>query len=212
MMEYYEIKMDVRAINYVKEIIDAGLSLSSKIGNAIELSKGCVFTFFPNGINPTNLYDFKAGGKMPESKEETWRRGKDVIAKPVLNTNACLVNMIHEYLQKERDNICIFENFNSSRSDPWSEREKVNLFFYKDEVYHLLSNKTLSTKSIGQEIYDSGTVYHFLGVMSSLPIENQKAIESHELSDTEWDIVVRNLKRIIVGAYDGESYLIWERA
>jgi len=76
MMEYYEIEMDVRAINYVRKIIDDGLSLASKIANAIELSKGCVFTFFPNGINPTNPYDFKAGGKMPESKEETWRRGR----------------------------------------------------------------------------------------------------------------------------------------
>jgi len=146
---------------------------------------------------------------MPESKEETWRRGEYVTFKPVLNTNAHLVNMIHEYLQKEKDNICIFENFEAKKSDPWSESRKVNLFFYKDEVYHLLSNKNFSTRSIDQELRWASTVYHFMGVMSSLPIENQKTTESHELSDTEWDIVVSNLKRIIVGAYDGESYLIW---
>ena len=45
-----------------------------------------------------------------------------------------------------------------------------------------------------------------------MPIEEQKATENDEFSDKQWDIVLRNLKKIIVGVYDGEGYLIWERA
>jgi len=211
-MKFCEIKMDIRAINYVEEKIDDGLSLSSRISNAVELSKGCVSTFFPNEISPTNLYNFRSGGKLPESKKETWIKVNNGIMKPISNTNAFLVNMIREYLQKAKDNICIFENIIASKSDPWLESKKDNLFFYKDEVYHVVSSKNLSTKYIDQAIHYANSIYHFLGVMSSLPIENQEATENNELSDIEWDIIVRNLKKIIVGAYDGEGYLIWKRA
>ena len=58
-------------------------------------------------------------GKCLNQRRKLGEGEEGVIAKPVLDTNACLVNMIHEYLQKERDNICIFENFEAKKSDPF---------------------------------------------------------------------------------------------
>ena len=214
MKKFYEIKMDIRANNYIEEKINDGVSLSLKVGDAIELSKGSVFTFFPNGISPTNLYDFQTGGKLPELGEETWIKGEDCVFKPTPDTSAFLIDIIREYIQKKRDNICIFENTDVRKSDPWIEGPEINkdsFFFYKDGVYHMISDRNSSIKDIKQVIDYLDPFYHFLGVMSSLSIEEQETTKNGEFSDKQWDIVLKNLKKIILGVYDGEGYLIWEK-
>ena len=51
----------------------------------------------------------------------------------------------------------------------------------------------------------------FVGVLSVWPVDSRLAPERHGITDEELHALADRAEKIIVGAYDGEGYLIWAK-
>lgn len=209
MSGYHQISLDIRAIDYIKETARDGLSLAKIVSSEVDLGNGFISTFFPKNIAPENLYDFRSGGKLPEAPEESWIKVKGGIMKPTPNTNAILIKILSNYLHANINNICLFENVIAQKFDPWIISRSENTRFYKDEVYHLIYRKNSESQQIKKIIQDSNALYYFFGVCSYLTSQYLHSEGNNKITDMQLDIIAKNIEHIIVGAYDGESYLIW---
>ena len=50
-----------------------------------------------------------------------------------------------------------------------------------------------------------------IGVMTSLPEGHYLALEKKKITSEELKLLAERAEKIIVGAYDGEGYLIWSK-
>ncbi|MCJ7547301.1 MAG: hypothetical protein MUP30_10850, partial [Deltaproteobacteria bacterium] len=178
-----------------------------------DFEKGRAITAFPLDIDPEEAKDFE-DGILPEPPKSEWRRvvepdGSQWIMIPKPNMDFWLASTIRMYLTIEDKRLCIFENALASPSDPWIPLKKSQIFTFKDEVYHFLLSSDVSGKKIEQTLRDAAS-HRFIGVMTSVPRKTSFPKNGHEISFEELKVFVERSEKIIVGAYDGEGYLIWK--
>lgn len=211
MKKLKEIAFGFEAIEYIKDILKNGKTLSNCLLQDCDLDRGRVITYLPIDVNEEEAKKFKFGGKIKASPESIiYKPG--TIAVPIPNTNGCLVKIIQDFLDNGDGNLCIFEDVTSIPSDPGISLKDTRIFIYQNEVYYVLFSKDADAKDrIDDTIWDSDSHWHFVCAMTSAPhdscfFRNKKNINANDLKT-----LAESAKKIAIGAYDGESYLIWSK-
>jgi hypothetical protein len=83
----------------------------------------------------------------------------------------------------------------------------LNVLYHGIEVYHYV-NAGASIDDVKKTIRAAETSANLVGVITSLEI-NSNVLSSKELDGSTIQSTVDKLEYIIVGAFDGECYLIW---
>ena len=217
MNKYREIVLEPRAIKYIRECLGYGLTLSRYILENLDLDTGQVITAFPEDANLETIDRYEYGGILPTAPESEWRRvtGKDgrrFIMVPKYPFVSYPVSIIRSFLESDTGQICIFEEAMHKPSDPALQRRKSHFVTLQDEVYHLLTGREYSDKDIEQTIKEVGYDHPpLIGALASLPsAEDTSSIKKRITSDI-LIVLAKRTEKIIVGAYDGEGYLIWHK-
>ena len=213
-----QIQLNRDAILYVKECLSDGHTLAHHLLETVNLDSGSVSTFVPYDANEGLPHDFKHGPLLqqphPESVISDQNKADSkimMIATP--NTDSLLTETISEYLNANKGRIVILEDAMARPSDPCMKTVKKTTWrAFHDEVYYFLKCPDCSHTQVGQALKDAQSTYPvLLGAMITLPHEQRFIIGQGNLTSKALKTVADYTEHIIVGAYDGEGYVIWSK-
>jgi len=120
-----------------------------------------------------------------------------------------LSDWLLEKIQSNERLACIIDDYNTSPTD----QHHMELFYayglsYENEVYYLLQKEKISRGAIIECLQNSNTFWHSLCVLSET---NFNDVNDNKLTLEKIKEICLNARLIIVGAYDGEGYVFWEK-
>lgn len=217
MNTYREIMFGSEAIKYIYECLKDGKTLSRYLLEKLDLKSGKVTTFLPADISDEEAKRFTEG-KLKEPPPQTHRyitaeNGAKLRMVPKLDMSFWLINVIQTFLNIEAKRCCIFEDANAQPNDPYLASIKTRFLIFNEEVYHFLLWKDLDAERILKTIRHAES-WLFIGAMTSIPEESVFSHEAQKItiaSDELIRLLAERTEKIVVGAYDGEGYLIWSK-
>lgn len=178
------------ALEYYKDNLEETNELSSKILKKTSFNSGRFFTYLPKNTEAKNLSLFSQGG----------------IA---IGVRSQVTKIIANIMHLNKNLSCIFDDittsFNNNLAYPLFDSLGLS---YGDEVYYHLDNKQATIPKITECLRASNAIWHSLCVMTTSTLND---LINKKLSDKKLTEICHNTKIIIVGAYDGEGYLFWEK-
>jgi hypothetical protein len=182
---------------YMEKCLISGNNLSRMTYERIKLEIGETYAALPLGIDLSKLTSFAHGGICPLSESQ------DV-----------LVKEIKHYLS-DPSKIAIFEDALRRKSDPTIQRNKHNLNLVADgeAIYYYLTNSDVADDAkISRTLKQASgaSAITFVGLLSE--VRHSTAIEWIHAFHGAFDPVIDGIGAILVGAFDGESFLLWKRA
>lgn len=214
MNRYKEISFGPEAIKYIHECLTDGKTLAKYLLKELDLEGGKVITFLPEDISDEESKQFTEGKlKEPPPKNHKYftnEKGSRWRMVPKPDMSFWLVNVIQTFLNTGKKRCCIFEDANAQPNDPYLASIKTRFLTFNKEVYHFLSWEDLDAERILQTIRHAES-WLFIGAMTSIPKEKDFFLEVGKITSDELRALAERTKKIIIGAYDWEGYLIWSK-
>ena len=208
-----KIELDIlKTIPYITECLNSGNTLSKFILQSINLYRGSVHTFLPEYGNVKNIYNFEYGGIITERKPSIQdKKGEgnaiwirvDTIVGPI-------IDLIESYLAK-KDNVCVFDDALSKTSDHFLKHQESFFKIFEAEIYHILFSGA-NAKQIINAIDNVKSLWPpLIGVLTRYSAShiNSLKCKNETITSEQLLALAMNTSKIIVSAYDGEGYLIW---
>ena len=214
MNEYKEIILGSEALAYVKRHVSFGLTLSKYVQENIDLNNGTVAEGFPENADIKRINNFDSGGFLATTPEEDWvhldNDGQKSTLVPVSVDFKYVTDTINSFLASDERNCALFESSISKPSDPYLKRLQSKIWVAKEEVYNILNRELLFSDAIERTIRETRSSWVFVGYLTSFPEAKQDFLKT-ELTDGILLLLAKRVEKIIVGAYDNESFLIWHK-
>lgn len=203
------------AIDYVEQCLLDGNALAKAVLEVVPLREGRVLTCLPKGVAPTSLQDFRTGGKLPPPPVSEWRhierQDETLLMIPVSPTNDWLVEHIKRFLRGGAKRICVFEDALKRVGDPVLHDLSTRYATFGKEIYHLILDSDAEDERILKVMRSARSVPTFIGALTRWRGELPT---SHRISLAPATIhaLAQAVDKLVIGAFDGEGYLIWNKA
>jgi hypothetical protein len=205
-----DITLDQRAYTYIRDQLTDGDVLARHLVGIVN-DGGTVYALLPEGVSLESASSFVQGGKLPTPPSSEWRHGKNSIVVPVPNTNEALAGKIESFLTGGEQRICVFENAVARTRFPYVAHF-TDILICADRVYHVIRGPSPTRSDVLSTIREAASLQGCLGAMTSLPDRlNWPKGSQQMVSEADLAELAQRSEKVIVGAYDGESYVIWER-
>lgn len=198
------------AFAYIRKQLGVGKTLSSLMGK-LPIEDGVVYSFVPDVALEERVFNFDSGGLYPFNKEVLKTPN---LVTPIKNESRPLVVAdILNFLGRSKSNFCLFEDPAALPSDPSIGSLGIKYVCLNDtEVYYFFNGSDIAPKKV-TEAFIVSEGYIFLCALSSMNIKTQNRFNaSSEIAEAILEEFVNGIAMFIVGAYDHESYLMWERS
>ena len=198
-----------QALSYFKYQLDETNTLCTELYNINDFKKGHFFTLLPDDADSSRKNYFEWGGILPQNPIEK-------LAPPHTGTFSWTPNIkieISEFIfNKLRNNklySCIFDDTMRNKSDPNINKKisSSSLFFYSEEVYYMIKNKLANPLLIKNCLNYSNALWHSFGMITEAKIDNY----NQNLTFENIEEICLRCQIIILRAYDGEGYVLWEK-
>jgi hypothetical protein len=210
MAKYKEIDLGLEGFEYVKECLQSGKTLSGFLIHRIQESQGAVTTFLPSHVTESAAKEFHFGGKAIVLPNDGSVFSKEAVeVKTRFNAVEQLSSVISKFLVKNDQCLCIFEDALASTGDPFLLSTDNRFASYGDEVYYILCNEDAARLDKIVKTIRQANSWLCIGAMASLPANCESILKSGKLSRRDLEVIAKGTQKIIVGAYDGEGFLIW---
>lgn len=180
--------------------------LSSTLLSRVDFKKGVFFTLLPSDANLDQIYKFSEGGILPQNPRLSYGDGR----KGSYSITPTLENELVLYLLQfiNINEICIFDNVSGS----FLNQKDTDFFqsfglFHEDEVYYLMTKNNVTPETLSLCIHLSEAFWHSLCVVAPYATCPSRK----ELTDEDTKKICSEIKIVIVGAYDGEGYVFWQK-
>lgn len=199
------------AREYVQNSLDKANTLSSELLNLLNFKNGIFFTLLPNDANIERLYEFKAGGILPQNPIQEYVVAGEKATYSIIPTIGDEVSeLILKEIKSKEKLCCVFDDVLRSPAD----KHHMDLFHahglsYDNEVYYLLDKGNISSELIMQCLRASNAFWHSLCVLTEATISG---IRDKRLSLEKVKEICLGTKLMMVGAYDAEGYVFWEKS
>lgn len=210
-------ELDQRANDYLAQIVRDHAVLVRKdkeypqlflqeILQNIDLGKGNVITCLPQSIKDDSIYQFEYAKNNVKEVKELLRKGSIVT---VESTSEWLVQIFKKYLDSNSNGTVLFKDINPLPTDPYISKIKEKILITDSEVFYFLTNKDSSVDKIKAVMKISDGAHPPLLAVCSILSESLSG--GGKLSGVEIQSIVKNIVSIAIAAYDGDSYLVWNR-
>lgn len=213
-MQTNELNLGAEGARYVKESLDLGRSLSHELLHFFDIEKGQTFCLLAAPVTKETAVQFNTGGKLV-SQPPTPLSSADGIetglkSSRVPDSDSELAQLVHKFLQLDPGHICLFEDSLRKSFDPFENLIGCHIKSNSDEVYHLLFSTNNETEIL-ETIKKAKAPLH-VGLLASVSPEQVDFLKSsEEFNDCRLKDIVKSTRTIIVGAYDLEGYVVWNR-
>lgn len=197
------------ALEYIQDDFENTNALSSELLNSIDFKQGTFFTLLPSDANLKGLYDFKSGGILPQFPEETqFINGHISTFSWIPNINDEISEWIINQLRSQKNLSCVIDKVTGAPSGAlYQYYSEVNPLCYNQEVYFHLSNDTLTKEALLKCMKASTSFWHSLCLLTTANLHNvTKTLTIDKIKE-----ICSGTTLIMVGAYDGEGYIFWEK-
>jgi len=202
------------AEQYIRDRLADGNALSKALLKLLPIERGQIITCLPPGVVPQSLQDFSTGGKLPTPHTSEWKaaesRGESLLMIPVPSTSAWITSKIREYLREESDHLCVLEDALARPTDPALRKRATRHTVHGDEVYHILLSQDAQYERVEATLRAATSTLPLIGILSTSE-ETRSGDSLGTLSTVLLEALASRAQKILVGAYDGEGYLVWER-
>ncbi len=212
---FREIHLGSEALEYIRASLAQGKTLASYLLQRPDLENGHVLTFLPPQVSEEQVKEFTFGGKLPTPPAETHtfftaKDGSRYKAIPIPNTDFWLVAAVEDFLKAGEGAICCFEDALAKPGDPWLSALDTPVWVFQDEVYHFLVYTDPKGRKIESVIRRAKSIFPpLIGAFTFVTKKIEAVVDARGLGSTELKTLAENAEKIVVGAYDGEGYLIW---
>lgn len=207
-MTIVEVELDSRARDFVKAELDVGGPLAKRILEAGILEHGALSTFVDSSVS-SDLYAWTSGGKLLQPEPSSgWKIPGGVVVK-VMTADTWIVETLLSESAGRGSTAVISEDVTSRRTDSWQNAARRTHVFVGDQVLNvvLLSE---GAAAILRSMQTASSSWYALSVWTSAPVRHP-ADDPADWSDAEVTAVIANAEFVMLGAYDGESWVLWRR-
>lgn len=184
-----------KVLKFFSEQINYGHELDIQIDRVFKLKRGKVFTYIPTDTTDDNINDSLSGGGLLSREKSIY----------------CLASEISEYLSIVENSICILEDSTCTPEDSFSVEIIDYIYTYDNEIYGLISEKNSKIDQVIKSIKEIEQPNYFLAVLVKSSEICKEILSRNKLYKDDFISIAEAAEKVILGAYDGEGYLIWER-
>ena len=174
---------------YVKGALEEANTLSKYLLELIDFGNGHFFTYLPENANQNEIYNFEKGGISSNTYLET-------------------AKLIFDNMNKNNGLVCIIDDVIRDPSDKNIDSFRALNMFHGDEVYYIITHKIAKVENILRCLHETDAIWHSLCVLTET---NFIDMHSSGLNEEKIKEICLATKTIIIGSYDGEGYVFWER-
>ena len=198
---------------FVEDSLDGSNNLSIELLHHLNKDTGRFFTLLPETANLENLYHFKSGilPQNPVKYGPIGGFGKQHYSETTSITDE-LAHIIENTLHNEVNISCVIDDvtrYSTDKKFPDCSNELKNCMAYAGRDIYYLTNKGNAKLSLIIECLNHSRAYwHSLCILSKISLKDHmgKQLETPILTQ-----ICKNAQMIVIGAYDGEGYVFWEK-
>ncbi|MFI0436150.1 MAG: hypothetical protein ACH350_10605 [Parachlamydiaceae bacterium] len=207
-LDKYELNYE-NALEYVKNDLDDVNVLSKELLKLLNFKNGYFFTMLPSRAKFKEIYNFKVGGILPQNPiKEYYVDGIKSNYSVKNSINNELSFLILNEMKKNFDLSFVVDKVTGTANNVYYYTfSDCNPLFYNEEVYFLLNKVNASAEVICKCLQASTSFWHSLSIFTMADLVNVK--KTFTLEQIK-EICVKT-ELIMVGAYDGEGYVFWEK-
>jgi hypothetical protein len=196
-MEFELIELDDRARRYIIDKLTPPYPLSQAFVERFGTHRGRIFSVWPKESSHDRIYGFTGAVFAPpqqfsRSHAENW-----------------FVDYVRDFLRGERNRLVVVEDWCSSKGRPSTLDQGINKVFSGDGDYHVLFAQHNDRKSVAHLANQVVASWRGWMLFSSLPDEIELK-DGGELDIGTINTLIDRAVMCAIGAYDFESYLMWE--
>lgn len=205
----YELEFE-KVYPYFIDHIECGKTLSQLAVNRVQFRKGKFYTFLPKDAVIERLHEVALGGIIPLNQYDASgqlidQNTPDSHIIPTTDRLEAVSLLVKVYLTQSSLHFAVIEDYLEEPSSQFSQINNVKMIPYNDEVYYFLDANN-SIPEIKKTILSAEQIWHSLCLLTSIKHPLHKPLSTEIL-----EAIVCNTSYVIVSAYDGEGYIIWER-
>jgi hypothetical protein len=175
---------------YLQDNLSGINKVSDGLLKYVDFDKGCFFTLLKKEIPLEQLYQFNWGGVGGSIRKQ-------------------ISDIVLEKMSQEGGLMCIFDDVGATYKEPYNDSLffQVGLYFH-EEVYYLITDKNKSKDLLDVCFYASGGSWHSLCLLSAY---NKDFQQGQNVTESDIYNIAKMATYVILGAYDGESFVFWEK-
>ncbi len=203
-----------RAIDYIRGRLSEGRTLS-KLLLHLNMEAGTAWSYLPAGIDDETAHDLTRGVVAPLDPKAGHRTGTGIMIPVPTPSRPLILEMIRQFLLAHSGACCIFEHALARATDQWLAHETgyAPYLTFDDEVYFFLSgrDRSVDDSRIGV-VMDRAQSYLLTGILTIAP-EGFGPLRFRQIvTFDQLRALADSVQAIILGAYDGQGYIIWSRS
>jgi len=193
MSRYLEHDLGTAGLTYLRQCLDGGKVLSHLLLRDVDLSAGSTTTYLPAGLDVADLHDFSQGGKASLGRTRRWVTG--ALAKSLSAIGP--------------SGLVLLEHDLAMAGDPWLKRRGLRWAAFRDDVYFVCAF-TDSRADINETLSHMAAQV-VRGAAARVPRELLPG-SGNVLAPRLIEAVAKETRLIVVSAFDGEGYVLWNKA
>lgn len=205
-----------KSLSYIQSRLKTGNTLSQMINIRINFMNGNIYTYLPEYIYEKDVYNFEEGVyKIDKEKDQQieYRTEDNIIGaihikQTIANSAYWLANeIIKDFTNKESNEVIFEDPIRSIKTLKYHSIE--NAIIYHDELY-ILIEKEITLERMTNII---SAIPNFQPPLKGFLYYKNKSDSLRDLKLTReyFATIANNISKIIIGAYDSEGYIIWEK-
>lgn len=195
-------------LEFVRGSLENTNLLSIELLKFIYSQPGEFFTLLPDDADLSRLYLFDSYilKQNPMIEYGSGEKKARYQITPTIRDELC--GFLIDKVKKNRKLICVFDDFNSTYKDGYDDDLFTSCgIHYNTEVYYVVDSSMISKKALLECLRVSNTFWHSVCIVAEISKEDiDKELTSNKLHE-----ICCKTQLAIFGAYDGESYIFWEK-
>ena len=211
-MQLVEHELGREAREYIRWCFSHGNTLSKLLDERLSSSAGTITTLLPPTVDSEDLLDFMGGEKLPPRPRSEHIRRPGSVFVPIPTSKREWARRIHEHLAAGTNRIGVFEDRIAQPGDSSLHKVAPPLVFFEDEVYHVVESGS-DEEAIITRLDDAFSIPVFAGALTSASDEElPHPLSGAAIDRSHLELLASRATAILVGAYDGEGFLMWRAA
>lgn len=204
MLEKLVIKQN--AIKYIKRELGFAEAFGRAVADNLDLDQGCVFVYLPR-VLLTYTEEFQNSILGAFQEIDYGGIQKELVISEIKTKPK---KFVFQYLQENTVGCAIFETFYRYSPENKKHIESKPYIILNNDVFWFMTQENANLETVNQ-CFKARKEYPSIVGLSTLPVSWKLNNFGEEVQNETIQLLIEGLDYLLVGSYDEETFLIWER-